>query len=294
MSELSLKEQFSLIALNAQDSLHMTTAKKAALRCISAASVLEQHLDGEWPDAETLKEELKTASDLSSRKIKELEEEIKTTLAAKNLITEIPNLLACDMDYVTAGVNIYEYYSNPEEYTKATEGMRAELMEECNITDDVICLFWLLRESSCFYDLFSKGEQDYISTRINDLYVQSSLAKALFPVEIHRGFEAFSHTYLKKKEELFTTAFGTGLLFICPILERSQSVFIEADAWFSGNDKRLEAVIRRLETKGHIVHVLRAGTVPLLKIENFYYECLPSQVTIKVPIQGVRLRRYVM
>ena len=42
MSELTLQERFALIALNAQDSLHMTTAKKAALRCIAAAEILEK------------------------------------------------------------------------------------------------------------------------------------------------------------------------------------------------------------------------------------------------------------
>ncbi|EGB90872.1 hypothetical protein [Clostridium sp. D5] len=294
MSELSLKERFSLIALNAQDSLHMTTAKKAALRCIAAAEVLEKYLDGSWPQQPVLEQELKSAADVSSHTLKQTEKEIKESLTEKDLLTEVPNLLACDMYYVTAGVNIFEYRCNIDEYTRQTEGMRAELMEDGNISDDVTCLLWLLRESGCFYDLFSRAEQEYLASRINQLYLESCLAKFLFPIEIHHSFEAFSQKFLKKKDEIFTTPFGTGLLFACPVFERSQSIFIEADAWFSGNDKRLECVIRRLDEKGHVVHVLRAGTVPLLKIDNLYYECIPTQIVVKTAIQGVRLRRYVM
>lgn len=294
MSELTLQERFALIALNAQDSLHMTTAKKAALRCISAAQVLESYMDSLWPSAKILEEKLKAAAGLSSHELKQTEARIKERLAGKQLVHEVYSLLACDMDYVTASVNIYEYCCDASEYTKQTEGMRAELMEEGNITDDAICLFWLLRESGCFYDLFSKGEQEFIATKINELYLHSPLAKELFPIEIHKGFEAFSQKFLKKKDELFSTPFGTGLLFICPIFERSQSIFIDVDEWFSNADKRLECVLRRLESQHHEVHVIRAGTVPLLKIDNLYYECVPSQAVMKVPIQGVRLRRYVM
>ena len=157
MSELTLTERFALVALNAQDSLHLTTAKKAALRCISAARILEEYIDGLWPSQKVLESELKEAVSLSSREMKELEAEVKKSLEEKQLIHEIPNLLACDMDYVTAAVNIFEYRSDDTEYTCQVEGMRAELMEEGNISDEVICLLWLLRESSCFYDLFFKG-----------------------------------------------------------------------------------------------------------------------------------------
>lgn len=294
MSELTLQERFSLISLNAQDSLHLTTAKKAALRCISAAKVLEDHIDGLWPSREVLESKLKKAVSLRSHEMKALEAEIKKSLEEKLLIHEIPNLLACDMDYVTASVNIFEYRCDEKEYTCQTEGMRAELMEDGNISDEVTCLLWLLRESGCFYDLFSKAEQECLSSRISELYLHSPLAKLLLPIEVHKGFETFSHVFFKKKEDLFTTKLGTGFLFLAPFFERSQSIFIDADAWFSGDDKRLESVIRRLESQQHEVHVLRGGKVPLLKIDNLYYECVPTQRVIKVPIQGMRLRRYIM
>lgn len=272
----------------------MTTAKKAALRCISAAAVLENHMESIWPSADKLESELKDSANLSTHELKKIETGIKECLSEKQLIREIPNLLACDLDYVTASVNIFEYCSDKEEYTRQTEGIRAELMEEGNVTDEVICLLWLLRESGAFYDLFSQEEQKCLSPRISELYMQSPLAKMLLPIETHKGFEAFSQKFLKKKHELFSTQLGTGFLYTFPFIERSQSIFIDVEAWFSGDDKRLESVLKRLESKGHEVHILRAGKVPLLKIDNFYYECVPTQKVIKAPIQGMRLRRYIM
>lgn len=294
MQELTLQERFALISLNALDSIHMTTAKKSALRCISAAKVLGAYMDGLWPSAEQLKEKLRSAADLSSKDMKELESTINGDLTGRKLLHEIPNLLACDMNYVTACVDIFEYRCDPEVYTQQIKQMRTNLMEEGNTSDEVICLFWLLRESSCFYDLFPDGEMEHVSARINKLYLDTALAKKLFPVVIHNAFEAFGQKFLKKKKEFFTTQLGTGILFNCPVLERSQSIFIEADQWFSNADKRLDCVLNRLNSQGHAVEVLRTGTVPLLKIDNLFYECVPTQVMAGTSIQGVRLRRYLM
>ena len=45
MREWTFAQGFALLALNAQDSLHMTTAKKIAVRCMAAAAILEWELD---------------------------------------------------------------------------------------------------------------------------------------------------------------------------------------------------------------------------------------------------------
>ena len=66
-----------------------------------------------------------------------------------DLLEEIPNLLGCDMNYVTASVTMREYRSNEEAYTRITEGLRAEILEDGEMTDETILMLWLLRESSC-------------------------------------------------------------------------------------------------------------------------------------------------
>ncbi|MDI9219266.1 hypothetical protein MT354_21625, partial [Clostridium tertium] len=48
MRDLKLSQSYSIIALNAQDSKHMTTVKKISLHCISAAVILESYLNGNF------------------------------------------------------------------------------------------------------------------------------------------------------------------------------------------------------------------------------------------------------
>lgn len=295
MSNITLTRQFALIALNGLDSTHMTTAKKAALRCIMAASFLEEFIKQPFSEERslTLSEEMKNISSASGKKLHEAENTINKELMNLRLIKESANLLACDMNYVTANVTIREYYSDPAEYSCIKTDIYKSLMESGSVTDETICMFWLLRESGCFYDIFTESEEDRLPARINELYEQSPFAKALFLIVIQKPLEQAYHSFLRKKKEIFSTPFGTGILFACPIFERSQSVFIDVEEWFSDKDKRLAYVLDRLSTMGQEVEVLRTGQTPLLKINNLYYECIPTQVVAKLPIQGVRLRRYI-
>ena len=49
---------------------------------------------------------------------------------------------------------------------------------------------------------------------------------------------------------------------------------------------------KRLEEGGHIYSVVRYGDVPLIKIDNILYEAIPEAIGGRIPIHGVRLRRY--
>lgn len=48
MRDLKLSQSYSIIALNAQDSIHMTTIKKISLHCIAASVILESYLNGDF------------------------------------------------------------------------------------------------------------------------------------------------------------------------------------------------------------------------------------------------------
>ena len=80
--------------------------------------------------------------------------------------------------------------------------------------------------------------------------------------------------------------------FVFPFLERSQSIFIETEAWFENKEQRLQDVEARLAQYGHHYTVLRQGAVPLIRIDNVLYEAVPTAVQMKVPVQGMRLRKY--
>lgn len=323
MTTLKLAQSFSLIALNAQRSLEMNTVKKVALRCIAAAVVLETFLDdGFTPvkDKLTLRSDalakenvvtyqeavfksllpknegegdlrwwLTRATKLSSKKLSMLENTIVESLKDLHLIEEIHNLLGCDLYFDSAGVDIKEYRSDIQEYTRITEGIRAEILEDGPVTEETLCMLWLLRESGSMHDLFSRNELERVSVRMGELYQSSSMAKMLLPFGIHRWAElAFKQLLYLKKQAVRTQA-GSGLNFIFPIIERSQAVFIETEGMFSSPTQRIKDVVARLESYGHVVNVLRGGQIPIMKIDNVFYEAIPQAVIVRVPIHGVRL-----
>lgn len=305
MTNLSLQDRFSLISLNALNSTRNSTAKKVAIRCISAAGVLDRFLqekeeltedsDEYRSRLDALSVSLKEAAHLSSSAAKELEHTVYTRLNNLGLMTEASSLVSCDLEFSSAGNKILEYRTDSDEYSRQTESLRAELMEEGNVFDETVCMLWLLRESSCFYDLFSKEEQKYLTSRINELYLNSLLAKTLLSVSIHNALDSAALGLFSKKKAIFSTQLGTGVLFQVPFMERSSAVFIESEELYCNAEKRLESVIARLEENGNEVHVIRAGTVPLLQIDNLYYECIPTQHKYyRVPVFGVQLRRYIM
>ncbi len=305
MTNLSLQDRFSLISLNAVNSTRNSTAKKAAIRSISAAGVLDRFLqeteeltedsDEYRSRLDALSVSLKEAAHLSSSAAKELEHTVYTRLNNLGLMTEASSLVSCDLEFSSAGNKILEYRTDSDEYSRQTESLRAELMEEGNVFDETVCMLWLLRESSCFYDLFSREEQKYLTSRINELYLNSLLAKTLLSVSIHNALDSAALGLFSKKKAIFSTQLGTGVLFQVPFMERSSAVFIESEELYCNAEKRLESVIARLEENGNEVHVIRAGTVPLLQIDNLYYECIPTQHKYyRVPVFGVQLRRYIM
>jgi hypothetical protein len=327
MRDLKLAQRFSIIALNAQDSIHMTTVKKISLRCMATAVILETYLDGYFTETEdklvlekslldkpniTLYQEailkplfkkddsakgdlswwLTKASNLPNRYLKKLEHTMSDSLKGIDLLEEIPNLLGCDLYYKSAGVSIKEYRSSMQEYTKVTEHIRAEALEEGLVADEIIFMLWLLRESSCLQDIFSKKELEIVASRINELCQSNPLAKRLFGINIHHGVEIAIKEFLNIKKNAIKTPTGTGVNFIFPVIERSQSIFIDTEEWFPNSQQRLDEVKARLESNGHLYTVIREGKVPLIKIDNIIYEVIPEAIQGRIAIHGVRLRRY--
>lgn len=324
MMDLKLAQSFALVALNAQSSLYMTNAKKVSLRSMAAAVILEAYLEGCFtqednvltfrkevldPSSSTLYREtvllpllhdhaevqgdlewwLKKASMLPNKKLKKFEVAISDDLKAMNLLDEIPSLLGSDMYFDSAGVEMKAYRSNNRVYTSITENLRAEILEEGTVTDEVIGMLWLLRESGCMHDFFSRNELEKIDTRMQDLYRSNLWAKALFGIQIHHGMELGIKQLLQLKSKFVKTSAGSSLNFFFPFLERSQAVFIETEAWFDNSTKRVNAVLTRLESYGHEVKLIAGGSIATIQIDNLLYDAMPHVVIMKVPIQGVRL-----
>lgn len=327
MNELSFAQNFSIIALNAQDSLRLTNAKKVSLRCIAAASILELFLENsftgqgetlvikkkdlECPSTPTYKKTIVKAllgkseevsdtlpnylmkvTKLSNKILKEMEYSIADSLTVENALEEIPALLGCDLEYETAGITMKEYRSHSELYSRLTESLRAEILEDGPMTDDAILTLWLLRESGCLYDLFSKEELKRVAERVFELVDKSPLAKQVLPIQIHKSIETTIKNFLRMKREAMSTPFGSGINFIFPVIERSQAIFIDTEEFFASKEARLRDVITRLEKHGHNYTVIREGEVPLIKIDNVLYEAVPYAKQYDMPVHGVQLRRH--
>lgn len=322
MNELSFAQNFSLIALNAQDSLHLTNAKKVSLRCMAAAVILECYLNHSFTregdilifdlqqskiplyqetvskavsdkkGGATLPQYLLKMTKLSRKQLLEVENVFKSSLTEANAVEEIPALLGCDLEYVSAGISMKEYRSNPYYFSRVTEGLRAEILEDGTMTDETILMLWLLRESGCLYDLFSKEELKRVAERIYELNDASALARQVYEIRIHKSLETGIKKFLKMKKEVMTTPTGTGITFVFPMIERSRAIFIETEEYFSNKHDRLRDVKARLESNGHHYEVIREGEVPLIKVDNMLYEAVPSAKNFRIPVHGVRLRKY--
>lgn len=324
-----LTQDFAIIGLNAQDSMRLTTAKRAVLYGVGAATIIELYLDHKFfiqgdrlkleksileeadlPVYQALvleplfrkddqvEEDLKwwitNAAKMPEKLMKKVERALGDALAGEHRIEEIASLLGCDLEFKTAGLSMREYRSNEKEYTKQVEGLRSEFLEEGILTEETLAMIWLLRESGCLYDIFSNEEMKQVVVKINELYHTDSFVKTLFPIQMQDMLNKIASSLIKKKKELLSTSTGVGVTYAFPFFDRAQSIFIDTEAYAEGAVLRLAEVKSRLEENGHHYEVLREGSVPLIKIDNYLYEALPTQKIYKFPVFGVRLRRYQM
>ena len=205
---------------------------------------------------------LKRASALSQQKLMHLEQVMTRSLMDLGVMEEIPHLLGCDMFFESSGVEVKEYRSKLSEYTRITEGLRAEVLEDGPVSDETICLLWLLRESGCLPDLFSGQELDQVALRIHELDISNPIAHTLFWIRIGQSWGMMAKHLLRWKKAFVQTSAGRGMLFLFPMLERSQAVFIETGTWFANSHERLNAVKQRLESQGHVFTVSCEGGNP--------------------------------
>ncbi len=165
MKNYTIAEQFAVIALNAQDSLHESVAKNVAVVGIAAAKTVQTLLyEEENRDAAVFEQKLREQLDgIKKMKRKErnaLEKEFTDILKAEGILKEIPNLLGCDMNYYTANVTMREYKSDSGLYQSLIEKIRACALEQTELPEDIVILLWLFRESGCMHDIFSQEEQE--------------------------------------------------------------------------------------------------------------------------------------
>ena len=295
MKELILSQQYALLALNGQESLHPSVAKNAVLRAVAAAQVLETE-QGKVDTSSfsefsvALQKAVQIAKSLKKKEASQIEQEVVNALKAEELLKEVPDLLGCDMDYDTSGIELKAYLSDEISYVRIKEGLRAEILEDGPISLEYAVLLWLLRESGCIHDLFSVSEQSRVEERMTEAAAQDEQYRTLWEAEFHSIFEGAMNRFVKTKSKLFKNPYLEGVNLAFPYLDRRKSVFIDMVIWGTNVADRRAAAIEYLSKKGFTVEEIRIGSETLLKIGNIYYRIFPmTKTAYKVPIQGVNL-----
>lgn len=294
MKELILSQQYALLALNGQESLHPSVAKNAVLRAVAAARVLETELGRDTNSflefSAALQKAVQIAKTLKKKEASQIEQEVVNALKAEELLKEVPDLLGCDMDYDTSGIELKAYLSDEISYVRIKEGLRAEILEDGPISLEYAVLLWLLRESGCIHDLFSISEQSRVEERMTEGAAQDEQYRTLWEAEFHSVFEGVMNRFVKTKSKLFKNPYLEGVNLAFPYLDRRKSVFIDMVIWGTNVADRRAVAVEYLSKKGFTVEEIRIGSETLLKIGNIYYRIFPmTKTAYKVPIQGVNL-----
>lgn len=295
MKDWKLSEQYAIVALNGLESLHASMAKDAVLRGIAAAKVLEPYIGEEDSVFLTkLEEAVERAKSIKKKEKKELEEEMTAVLKAEGVLEIVPDLLGCDMDYYTSGVELKAYRSEESIYLRIREGLRAEILEEGEISRECALILWLFRESGCIHDLFSVEEQNKVQRRMLDMTAQEPIVQELWQSEFYSAVEKFVEKFLRTKRNLFKNPYLQGVNLVFPFLERRSAIFIDFVVFGTDVKSRRIAVMEHLVSFGHYVEEVKLGSETLLKIDNAYYRIFPRTkmgvgYKFRVPIQGVSL-----
>lgn len=294
MENYTLVQQYALIGLDGTDSSHKSTEKNAVLRATAAGKFVEELISSgkneEETFAESLENELKKIKSMNARELKAVEQEITTPLIASGVLDEVPDLLGCDMYYYTSGVELKVYRSDKDAYLRITETLRAEVLEEGELTEDSIILLWLIRESGFMHEIFSRREQEEVEQRMVATSAEQKWVSVLWSREFHKIFESLGKAFLRKKKELFQNPYMEGVNIMYPFLDRRQAVFIDFVIFGTTVQDRRLAVMSFLSEHGHFVEEVKNGTETFLKIDNMCYRIVPKTVTCKgIPIQGAVL-----
>lgn len=295
MNEYSLSHKIAIAGLDTLESNHRTQAKSAVIRGIAAADALEPLIPVmEREDSAVMKEHLakliEDVKGLGKKEEKEVEKETASFLKEERVLEEIPALIACDMNYETAGVEIMEYRSDETAYRKIVESIRAEILEDGEPSAECLCLLWLFRETFLMSEIFSVSEQTAVKQRIGDVSTKNECYRMLFEAEFHSTFHSFSASFLKTKKNLFQNPYLEGVNLLFPFLERRSAIFIDLVVLGSTVKSRREAVLCYLAERGHYAQEVKNGQETLLLIDNSYYRIFPmTKAYYKIPVQGVNL-----
>ena len=315
-----LVEEYCLISLNEERVDENTCTMKNKNKCIAAALLFQTFLENNQnyvltidgvksmpEDAKcalnlldisvegiSLNELLAGIKKLTSQDFTKIANAQKENFIKCGNVEEISALLECDLNYETSKVRLFEYRSNPEKYFDTIENVRKEVFGSEKLSDEKIFLIWLLNESQDLVKIFDDSEIGFLNEIIEQVCKEKKIFHTLFENTIINKANKIEKQFLKEKEKWAKTDVGVGVVSRIPVLQKSESIFIETQKMFADNLQRVKAVEERVKEKGHLFEVISLGSkTAIVKIDNGYYELIPDAVRVYfMNIHGVRLRRY--
>ncbi|MCR5754048.1 MAG: hypothetical protein K6G30_04430 [Acetatifactor sp.] len=290
---MTVAEQYALIAMNGVELGKKNVLIRRKKNCILAAYELDEILkiEDESEKEERFHQRIKELSKLSAKEREKRVDVVVNKLVAEGKLEVISALMDSDLYMEEAGVTSKQYRAEKSVFLATTEYLRAEILEEGEISEEVLCLTWLLKQSDEWNTIFSISEKENAESRILKLCLENSFAKNLFMERIG-VFGADFYGFLSYiRGRMLYTQFGIGLVSRMPVLARREAVFIATDSYFTNAAERTQFVKEKLEKKGHFCEVKQMGKVSLLEIDNAFYELVPD---MDHRVFGVRLRRYML
>lgn len=291
MKDYTVLQRFALIGLNGLESEHPSVEKTAILKgCLIGEKIESAYFD-ENVGRDVFKKEVEKISvqKISKKEVKEIENKLAQELYDSGVMRKLPDLLACDLTYETAGIDLKSYYCDKEVYLPMVEEIRAEVLDGGEVTEETKFLLWLLRETGCLHDFFSTKEQEELQKRFLQLSVEDEKYNELLNYEFHNSFVTSYLNFLKKKSNLFKNPYLEGVALVFPFLERRKAIFIDSVIFGTTVLTRREAVIEHLRGKGHQVEEVKNGEETILRVDNMYYRLFPGSRACRIPIQGINL-----
>lgn len=315
----NLVKEYCLISLNAERINENTLTMRIKNKCIASAILLQFFLennqnyvlkrdiiknipeklkfihyilDGSSEEI-TLNELLDELKKLDSENYNKIANVQKENFIKSENLEMISALLECDLNYENSSVQLYEYRSNSREYTDMISNIRKAVFNSEKISDEKMILIWLLNESQDLLKIFDDSEIGFLNEIIEQMCKEKKIFDILFKNTIFNRVDKFENNFLKEKEKWAKTEIGLGVVSRIPILQKSESIFIETQKMFTDNLQRIKAVEERVREKGHLFEIISSGSkTAIVKIDNSYYELIPDAVRVYFTnIHGVRLKR---
>lgn len=289
----TLEKRIALLTLDTQNPDRMAESKKAALMAVEVAGCLDRLFNIEKPATRDFKNAVEEIEGMKFSTLKETEKRVAENLLSTGDLRRKLSILSCDINYYTAGVEIYEYSADEEVYLRLSEELRADMLEKGAPGYENLALFILLREACMVSDFFTLREQQEIKKRLLEIAEKDEVYGILSSISFSNKIRNAFVKAVKLKNNLFMNPYLEGASLIFPFLSRRTSVFIDTVIFGSDVEDRRQAALSFLHEKGFDASVVTLSGKTVLKIDNSYYSIFPSARTIaRVPIQGLNLIPY--